>query len=150
MGVVRAVELMPAATRCVGILAAVLVGVLISLGVSGCTASDPALTLPLNSVNDSGISGTAQLIPRGNQTQVIIRVNGEPAGASEPAHIHDGQCGPNLGKVIYPLKNVEGGRSDMLVNASLSTITSGQHAINVHQSAQNLGTSVACGTIPMP
>lgn len=112
--------------------------------------TDRAITVTLSPQNNSGMSGTAMLIPRGNQTQVLISLSGERAGTSEPAHIHTGQCGPTLGKIVYPLKSVEDGRSDTTVNVALSTLTSGQFAINVHQSEQNLGTSVACGNIPSP
>jgi len=90
------------------------------------------------------------LLPRGNETQVLISVTGEPAGASEPAHIHTGQCGANLGGIAYPLQNVEAGRSTSIVSVPLSSISDGHHAINLHESASNLGHSVACGNIPRP
>lgn len=121
-------------------------GVLLSLAMIGVAFADTTVTL--NALNNSGISGTAQLIAKGNQTEVIITETGEPSGASEPAHIHVGQCGPTLGAVKYPLHNVEGGKSDTLVNASLQALQNGNFAINVHQSAANIGTYVACGNIP--
>ncbi|HVC32931.1 MAG TPA: hypothetical protein VNL16_05425 [Chloroflexota bacterium] len=118
------------------------------LAMVGCADPGATVTIRLNPENNSGISGTAQLIPTGNQTRVVITEKGEPSGASEPAHIHAGQCGPTLGKIVYPLKNVEDGTSETTVNAPLSAVTSGQYAINVHESAKNLGTTVACGNIP--
>lgn len=125
---------------------AVFLGPILALAMIGAAFADTSITL--NELNNSGVSGTVQLIDKGTQTEVIISENGEPSGASEPAHIHSGQCGPTLGKVVYPLKNVEGGKSDTTVNASLASISTGQFAVNVHQSAANIGTYVACGNIP--
>jgi hypothetical protein len=133
------------------------IGLILAVVTLGCAKADNAvaqgavtdrpLTVTLASQNNSGISGTAMLIPRGNQTQVLISITGARAGASEPTHIHEGQCGPHLGKIVYPLKNVEDGRSDTTLNVPLSSLTHGTYAINVHESAQNIGTSVACGNI---
>ncbi len=136
------------------------IGLLLALTTLGCggadnvategAVTDRAITVTLSPQNNSGMSGTAMLIPRGNQTQVLISLSGERAGASEPAHIHAGQCGPSLGKIVYPLKSVEDGRSDTTVNVPLSSLTTGHYAINVHQSEQDLAISVACGNIPSP
>jgi LPXTG-motif cell wall-anchored protein len=125
---------------------AVILGAILALAVVGAAFADTSVTI--NELNNSGISGTAQLIDKGSQTEVIVTLTGEPSGASEPAHIHAGQCGPTLGKVVYPLKNIENGKSDTIVNAPLDSIENGQFAINVHQSAANISTYVACGNIP--
>jgi hypothetical protein len=92
------------------------------------------------------------------------------AGESHPAHIHNGSCA-NLGDVVAPLSNVsaqalnngtptamEGqmmGSASAIpvlssvttVDMSLSDILNGEHAVNVHESAENIGTYVACGDI---
>ena len=92
------------------------------------------------------------------------------AGESHPAHIHNGSCA-NLGDVVAPLSNVsaqamnngtpmamEGqmmGSANAIpvlssittVDMALSDILNGEHAINVHESAENIGTYVACGDI---
>lgn len=137
------------------------IGVVLATSLIGCAGgagsattenavSSPAMTIVLSSENDSHVSGTAMLLPRGNQTQVLISVTDEPAGASEPAHIHTGQCGASLGGIAYPLQNVEAGRSTSIVNVPLSAIADDHHAINLHESASNLGRTVACGNIPRP
>ncbi len=136
------------------------IGLILAMVTLGCggpasvttegAVTDRAITVTLTPTANSGMSGSAMLIPRGDQTQVLISLSGERAGASEPAHIHAGQCGPKLGKIVYPLKSVEDGRSDTTVNVPLSSLTSGQYAINVHQSEQDLAITVACGNIPSP
>jgi len=86
-----------------------------------------------------------------------------------PAHIHAGSC-PEPGDVVAPLSDVSfdmnvdgtasagpepvGQASAIPVEASITTvplaladIVAGQHAINVHASADDLGTYIACGDI---
>lgn len=121
---------------------------ILALALVGTASAQGPLTVTLDSLNNSGISGTATLTAQGSQTQVVVSVTGEPAGASEPMHIHVGQCGPTLGSVKYPLKNVENGASTTVVNASLDSLQNGNFAINVHESAANIQNYVACGNIP--
>jgi LPXTG-motif cell wall-anchored protein len=127
---------------------AMLLGAILALALIGAASADNSLTINLDQINGSGVSGTAVLTPQGGQTQIVVTINGEPAGGSEPMHVHTGQCGPTLGGVKYPLKNVEGGTSTTVINTSLASIQTGGFAINVHQSAANIGTYVACGNIP--
>lgn len=96
------------------------------------------------------------------------------AGASaqmspHPAHIHAGSC-PEPGDVVAGLSDVSfdmnvdgtasasmeavGQASAIPVEASVTTvplaladIVAGEHAINVHASADDLGTYIACGDI---
>lgn len=132
------------ATRALSILVALVVAL---LAVGTAFAENP-VTIQLTAENNSGVNGTATLTPMGNQTQVVINVTGEPSGASEPDHIHVGQCGPTLGAVKYPLKNVENGTSTTVVNASLTDLSNGNMAINLHESAANIKNYTACGNIP--
>jgi plastocyanin len=90
-------------------------------------------------------------------------------GEAHPAHIHSGTCA-TLGDVVFPLNNVGGEMMDdagtpvamkeagptsaipvdvsiTTVAADLNTIISGGHAINVHESAESIGTYIACGDI---
>jgi hypothetical protein len=80
--------------------------------------------------------------------------------ALHPAHIHVGTCA-DIGDVVAPLTDVaaiEGeamGPSDGLavlgshtvVPLPLEAIIEGGHAINVHLSAEEIGTYIACGDI---
>jgi len=102
-------------------------------------------------------------------------VDGRGASAAQmessphPAHIHSGTCA-TLGDVVFPLSDVGGPMADAsgtpmagmpmgpssaipaqvsvtTVDADLNTIVSGGHAINVHESAENIGNYIACGDI---
>jgi plastocyanin len=87
---------------------------------------------------------------------------------SHPAHIHAGTCA-ELGEVVFPLSNVGAdfqadgtpmagtamGASSAIpvdasvttVEASLADIVAGGHAINIHESAENIQNYIACGDI---
>jgi hypothetical protein len=77
-----------------------------------------------------------------------------------PAHIHVGAC-PDVGDVVAPLNDVTAGMGDAggletaiptvssfsVVDIALGDIIAGGHSINVHLSADDLGTYLACGDI---
>jgi len=97
-----------------------------------------------------------------------LRASAHDEGESHPAHIHNGTCA-GLGDVVYPLSNVSadyqmdatpmagspiGAESAIPVDASVTTvpaslsdIVAGEHAINVHESAENIQNYIACGDI---
>jgi hypothetical protein len=131
-------------------LLAVLFVLAVLLGIpSPSQAAYPTVTVKLDPLNNSGQSGTAVLSDLGNdQTKVVITITGEPTGASEPVHIHNGQCGPTLGSVAFPLTNVVNGTSETTVNKGLDDLSSGQFAINGHKSSAELSVYVFCGNIP--
>ncbi|MEZ4505151.1 MAG: cupredoxin family copper-binding protein [Thermomicrobiales bacterium] len=102
-------------------------------------------------------------------TGAVVTQRGTLAQDSEshPAHIHSGTC-TELGDVVFPLSNVSDeimmdgtpmageamGPSDNAVEWSVTTvaapladIVSGGHAINIHESAENIGNYIACGNI---
>jgi plastocyanin len=88
---------------------------------------------------------------------------------SHPAHIHSGTCGDGLGDVVFPLSDVSesvlvngtpiagavGGATDAVpvavsgttVASSLADLLAAPFAINVHESAENIGNYIACGNI---
>lgn len=99
--------------------------------------------------NGSGEYGTATLTAKGTKTVVVISLEGEAAGASQPAHIHPGSCAKLNPIPKYPLTNVVGGKSTTTVSQVLSDLDTGHFAINVHESAANLKKYVSCGDIPV-
>jgi hypothetical protein len=125
-----------------------LFGPILAIILFGTVSAEDSVTVNLNPVNNSGIAGSAVFTPRGHQTEVVVTMVGEPAGASEPIHLHSGQCGATLGGVKYPLKNVENGTSTTVINAEFIPLWSGDFAINAHESAANIKNYVACGNLP--
>ncbi len=109
-------------------------------------AATSTLTVTLQEQNGSGESGTATLTQVGGDVQVVIALKSAPA-TPQPAHIHSGVCS-DLGGVANALTNIVGGKSTTLVKGTtIDQLLANPHAINVHESAANLGKYVACGDI---
>ncbi|MGH7328928.1 MAG: hypothetical protein ACRENA_02175 [Vulcanimicrobiaceae bacterium] len=121
----------------------------ISLAQGSMMSAGNTVTVDLKPQNNSGESGTATLTQKGDDILVTVKMT-KPTSANQPIHIHPGQCGPSLNpKPKYPLKNVmDGASTTTLPNMKLSDIETGDFAINVHKSTDEVGTYVACGDIP--
>ncbi len=125
-----------------------LVFVIAMLAIPAMVNAAGPVTVTLSPESNSGESGTATLTDLGNsQTKVDVTINGEPAGASQPEHIHKGTCSNLNPAPAYALNPLVNGTSTTTVDVSLSTLQSGQFAINGHKSAQELSTYVFCGDI---
>src|SRR4051794_30353688 len=84
----------------------------------------------------------------------------DSADAPHPAHIHTGSCA-QLGDVVAPLNDVampDGEHSgstsafpvetsETIIDLSLEDILDGNHAVNVHKSADEIGVYITCGDI---
>ncbi len=96
--------------------------------------------------NNSGQTGFVTLFRRGPaSTLVVIQLDSELPGRSEPAHIHRGADCDSLDPVpMYPLAPVINGTSKTLVKAPEDKLLSGNYDVNVHSSA-NLRVYLSCG-----
>jgi hypothetical protein len=110
------------------------------------SAGGNSVTVDLAEQNGSGESGTATLTPEGEQTHVVLELS-NPASDSQPAHIHNGTCANLDPAPAFGLPNVENGTSEATVDVSLDALESGQYAINVHKSNDEVDVYVACGDI---
>ncbi len=108
-------------------------------------AGGSSVTITLGELNGSGQPGSATLIENGSQTTVIVSI-APGAAAAQPIHIHSGTC-DTLGGVELPLTSVAAGVSVSTVDSSLQALLDGEFAINVHESPDNAGNYVSCGTI---
>jgi hypothetical protein len=103
------------------------------------------LTIELQPVGGSGVTGTVTMVPMGaSTTKVTIEIPNPPL-ASMLAHIHIDDC-PDAGDIFYGLSNVVGGRSESEVGA-IAPLRRGVFSINVHGAAPDYP-AVACGDIP--
>jgi hypothetical protein len=123
-------------------------GLLAVAAIAPVAAQDDELTIDLEEINGSGVSGTATLTGEDGTTMVDIQLEGTPEGGVHPVHIHAGTC-DDLGDVVFPLEDVEEGMSQSTVEASLDEILAADHAINVHLSVDEMDVYVACGDIAM-
>src|SRR5438270_9643231 len=109
-------------------------------------SSGKSVKVSMHAQNKSGESGSAKLTPQGaDKTRVEISLKGGPKGTPQPAHIHEGSCAKLDPKPKYGLENVVDGKSSTVVPQGIDSVRG--MAINVHKSADDLKTYVACGDI---
>ncbi|MDQ3381996.1 MAG: hypothetical protein M3546_17095 [Actinomycetota bacterium] len=141
--------------RKLSLLITILALMLAVFALAGCGSDDDDeaasddVTVELSEVDGSGQTGTATLTSDGEMTLVSIQIDGDPVSDSQPAHIHEGNCGDELNpEPLYGLPNVAGGSSEASVEASVDTLTGDDdYAINLHMSDDDLETYTSCGNI---
>lgn len=133
-------------------------GVLLALSLSVVLAAtafaqQQTVTVPINPVAGSGVSGTATLTAMDGATQVALNVSGFAPNTSHATHIHTGTCA-NPGGIQFPLPTLTAdangnATATATVNVALSALMDGNHIIMTHVgSGANFGAGVACGDIP--
>jgi Cu/Zn superoxide dismutase len=135
-------------------LSAITIGTALAIALTGSAlaqtqmnSAGASVTVPMHAQNGSGEDGTATLTQKDADVVVAIDLKNGTA-TPQPAHVHVGPCS-KLGGVKYPLTNVVNGKSEStLKGIKLSDLQSGDLAINVHKSADDLATYVSCGDIP--
>lgn len=112
-------------------------------------ASPKSINVKIAALNGSGETGTAKLTQTDAGVQVDVNIKGAPADA-QPTHVHAGSACANINPAPeYPVKDLVDGKSSTVIpNIKLADIADGKHAINIHKSAADLPTYVACGVIP--
>ena len=128
-------------------IVAVVAFVFASLVVSACGPAGASRRVDLNTLSDSGVTGSVTMTDIGqSRTRVEVRV--EPAGnPDKPAHIHPGSCAVLVPQPRYPLRNVVDGISTTDVPASLSELMAGDLAVNLHRSNDDMRTYTACADL---
>src|SRR5918998_832385 len=82
-------------------------------------------------LNDSGLSGTAELTARRQGTEVSMQING--VVGEHPTHIHTGTCDDLDPDPKYPLNNVElrttdlTGRSETVIDVPVGDFLATEH-----------------------
>jgi len=112
------------------------------------------ITAQLDSVGDSGVSGTAVLIAAGDGTNVELDIKGLAPGVDARSTMHAGTCAmPSASFAALPdLKADATGRATATgsvlfrgtENVTLATMADGEHIIAIQAGGQ----VVACGVIP--
>lgn len=110
-------------------------------------------TVPMMALNNSGVTGQAQIAEHAaGETMITVTLTG-PGSGTHPGHIHSGTC-ENLGAVVVPLQSVTlangTGTSTSTAKVPLATVMNGQHVVNFHAgSGENPMAPVVCGPIAM-
>jgi Cu/Zn superoxide dismutase len=107
-----------------------------------------SMTINMGAQNGSKQDGQAWLNDTPKGLRVKIQLKNEPAGASEPSHIHQGTCAKLNPAPWKALSNVVGGVSvTTLPGVTIAQLKKAHYAINVHESAANLKRYVSCGDL---
>ncbi|MCO5176434.1 MAG: LPXTG cell wall anchor domain-containing protein [Thermomicrobiales bacterium] len=110
-------------------------------------ADGDQLEVPFTEQNDSGITGTATFVEQAGKTTVTVDLIGSATDVEQPSHIHVGTC-DNLDPLpTYPLNNIVDGHSETVVDVTIATLLASPFAVNVHKSAEEIDTYVACAEI---
>lgn len=89
------------------------------------------------------------------RTQAHVDISNAVPGALHPWHVHRGRCGSDQGilgpaEAYKPLKVEGNGRASSTAVLSMPTPKTGELFVNVHASAKNMATIVACGNLAPP
>jgi hypothetical protein len=90
-----------------------------------------------------------------SQTRAHVEISNAVPGAKHPWHVHRGQCGSDQGifgpvDAYKPLEVGKDGKASSTTVLPVPTPKTGEYFINVHASAKNLKTIVACGNLAPP
>jgi hypothetical protein len=114
------------------------------------TLTGTSIVYDLGEKDVEGISGNITFSERTNgETLAVIDIDGTPAGGSHPAHIH-ANTAAETGDILYTFNPVNGDTGLSVTSLSslmFSSIASTDAYVNVHLSANNLGTIVSQGDI---
>ena len=112
----------------------------------------------------AALSGAMNLRGRGwwaseqgnaSRSRAQVDIANAVPGGDHPWHVHQGQCGSN-GPIVGPATSyrsleVNGdGKATATADLPVAMPTSGQYYINVHASANNMATIIACGNLAPP
>ena len=116
------------------------------------------LASPSQLAGVSQVRGTAWMAPHQNdstKTDAAASIANAVPGGEHPWHVHVGQCGNDRGifgpaNAYKPLEVKGNGTADAKAELPLPLPVSGQYFVNVHASANNMGTIIACGNLAPP
>lgn len=136
-----------------GLAALLLALAALLLAARPASADDTTITMRLDSVSASGVSGTATLVSEGNATRITLDIAGLPPGATARATLHSGTCAaPSASAAPLPAPTADGAghaTAGGLVrfrdeDLALWDLVDGEHVIAI--SLEGAGV-LACGAV---
>lgn len=100
----------------------------------------------------TNVAGTARATVREGHTIATVTLTGGTPGHVHPWHIHEGTCGSGgpvvgSGSAYPPLQVGSEGRATGEAHLMLTLNEAKSYHVNVHASATDMGTIVACGAL---
>lgn len=116
------------------------------------TVSTATWTANINAMGGSGITGSALVRPTSGGASATVSISGAPANSTLPWHVHSGTCGSGGGVVgaasaYTPLAVGADGKATSTATITAALDTGAKYHVNVHKSATDMGTIVACGDL---
>lgn len=116
-------------------------------------AQTTPLSLQMQAIEGSKVTGTATITPDGAGIKVSVKLAGFPANSDHAGHIHQGKCEAQ-GPVVYPLTTIKadasgaGSADTSLPTVSLASLTgSTTYYVQYHEAATPPGKQVSCANI---
>jgi hypothetical protein len=125
---------------------------------SVATRWNGTLSAPRELAGVSDIRGTGWMAAdreEQGRTRAQVDISNAVPGGRHPWHVHRGQCGSDQGILgpadeYEPLEVQGNGRASETAVLPISLPRSGSFFINVHASARNMSTIIACGNLAPP
>lgn len=104
------------------------------------------------SMSYPNVTGASRAMVADGKTTVTVNINGASPGAVHPWHVHEGKCGsggPIWGEsyAYSPLRVGDNGHAEQSATISLQLNEAKDYYVNVHQSASDMATIIACGDL---
>lgn len=117
------------------------------------TLSSPPELAGVSQIRGQGWMGADQ--KEQGQTRAHVEISNAVPGGQHPWHVHRGQCGADQGifgpaDAYKPLKIEGNGRAQETAQLPVALPRSGSFFINIHASARNMSTIIACGNLAPP
>jgi hypothetical protein len=117
-----------------------------------------SLATPPELAGVADIRGSASMGPdekNAERTRARVDIANAVPGGVHPWHVYRGRCGADQGifgpaDAYPPLKVGGGGRASAEAELPVATPKTGEFFVNVHASAKNMRTIVACGNLAPP
>ncbi|MBI4080891.1 MAG: hypothetical protein HY430_03930 [Candidatus Levybacteria bacterium] len=105
------------------------------------------IEIPLDEQSGSGVSGSVKVFDKDGKAMIRISLTGDAPDGIHPAHLHAGSCALP-GDIKYPLNDVVNGKSETTLTVAIGTFKDNLPLIlNVHESAKEIKTYIACGEV---
>jgi hypothetical protein len=119
---------------------------------NGTLSSPPALA-GVSAIRGAAWMGMDEKHP--DQTAAHVDISNAVPKGVHPWHVHRGKCGADQGilgsaDAYQPLKVDGDGRASSTATLQIPEPKTGEYFVNVHASAANMNTIVACGNLAPP
>jgi hypothetical protein len=113
-------------------------------GGGGGAGGDETIKVPLEEMNNSGKSGTAELFPGAASVDVTIEVKGQ--SDLDPIHVHKGTCEAPGEEVVHDLGFTTANLGQGQIFVTMDEVATGEFVIDIHDDQNDK--VLMCGLIP--